>query len=104
MANCLCVVQAGQTPDTRQAQLTEALNGFSRQNFGEPADITWMAVPEGSGFTAGEPSTSSVVSFTADQPLEQSRRIALLTALSDLWMGGTGCSHDELVAVINDPR
>lgn len=104
MINCFCVVQAGQGPDADQAALQQALQGFTREHLGGPAEITWLTVPEGCGFTAGKPSTSSVVSITAGEALDQSRRIALLHALSDLWMERTGCSADELVAVVNDPR
>ncbi len=103
MVNCTCVIQAGQAPDQGQAFLEEALNAFSSRNFGEPTDVTWMVVPAGGGFTAHGPSTSSVVSITAKEPLDQTARVAMLKELSQLWMDGTGCSIDEIVAVINDP-
>lgn len=104
MVNCLCIVQAGQAPDQNSAALISALEAFSTRNFGESASITWMPVAEGNGFTAHGDSTSSVVSFTANAALEQPARIAMLTELSDIWTAGTGCSSDELVAVINDPQ
>ena len=103
MINCMCVIQEGQAPDQSQPVLEEALNSFSSKHFGEPVNITWMVVPAGGGFTAHGPSTSSVVSMTGNKALKQSDRVSLLTELSDVWMGHTGCSLDELVAVINDP-
>lgn len=104
MIRCMCVVQAGQTPDNSQAALTEKLNIFSEKAFGQPASILWTAVPAASGFTAAKPSTSSIVSFTAEHPVAQEERVSLLKDLCDLWTGETGCSVNEIVAVINDPQ
>ncbi len=104
MVTCVCIVQAGQAPDRNKSELIAALEDFSSRSFGERADVSWMPVSEGNGFTAYSSSTSSVVSFTVNAALEQSARVALLTELSTLWIDGTGCSSDELVAVINDPQ
>ncbi len=104
MTRCVCLVQEGQTPDERKTILGGLLNTYSERAFGEGADINWVTVPAGSGFTAAQPSTSSIVSFTAPQAVEQGVRTSLLTDLCDLWMDETGCSLDEIVAVINDPR
>ncbi len=104
MVRCVCLVQEGQTPQSKQAALQQKLNAFSERAFGKEADITWTAVPAGSGFTAAGPSTSSVVSFTAEQPVGQEQRVSLLKDLCDLWTGETGCSVNEIVAVINDPQ
>ena len=103
MINCLCIVQAGQAPDQNKSELVAALDAFAARSFGEGAEISWMPVAEGNGFTAHSSSTSSVVSFTAKTPLDQTARVAMLKELSDIWTQGTGCSADELVAVINDP-
>ncbi len=104
MTRCLCLVQQDQTPEAKRAQLQQGLQRFSEGAFGQAADITWISVPAGSGFTAAAPSTSSIVSFTADQPIEQDERVSLLGELCDLWMQETGCSLAEIVAVISDPR
>ncbi len=103
MINCTCVVQEGQSPDLHQDVLKGTLGEFSERAFGQGADIKWVRVPPGSGFTAGEPSTSSVVSMVSNEPLEAPHRELLLRELVDLWVGQTGCSVDEIVAVLADP-
>ena len=103
MINCTCLVQADQQPARREGTLTAALDAFSERAFGAPASINWVTVPAGNGFTAGEPSTSSIVSMTAPEPLDQTIRASLLGELCDLWMAETGCSINEIVAVISDP-
>ena len=104
MINCTCLVQVGQHPDRCESNLTAALGGFTERAFGAPASISWITVPAGGGFTAGKPSTSSIVSMSAPEPLDQSHRAALLGELCELWMNETGCSINEIVAVISDPR
>ena len=104
MMNCLCIVQAGQAPATNEAALKAALNQFSEKAFGESLDITWLPVAAGSGFTEGEPSTSSVVTMTANAPVDQAARPALLRELVALWTSHTGCSDEAVVAVISEPR
>ena len=103
MIPCVCLVQENQIPDERQDQIRPALSAFTSRAFGEPAEIRWSTVARGNGFTAAAPSTSSIVSLTAPQPLDQTKRAELLRALCDLWMGATDCSLNEIVAVINDP-
>ena len=103
MIPCRCLVQAGQIPDSRQMALESLLNDFSERVFGQSANISWVPIAAGSGFTASKPSTSSVVAITAPEPLEQSRRASLLSEICDLWMAETGCSLNEIVAVISDP-
>lgn len=103
MIPCRCLVQAGQTPDHRQSALRSRLSDFSTRAFGDTADISWVPIVAGSGFTAGKPSTSSLVAFTAPAAMEQGKRAALLSEICDLWMAETGCSLNEIVAVISDP-
>ena len=104
MIACRCLVQGGQTPHQQQSQLEARLQAFSETAFGQPAQIDWIDVPRGNGFTASAPSTSSIVSMSAAEPLPQGRRAELLQALCDLWMEDTDCSLNEVVAVINDPN
>ncbi|MEM6625231.1 MAG: hypothetical protein AAF719_00860 [Pseudomonadota bacterium] len=104
MIICNCIVQAGQVSADMEAALRADLNDFAQRSFGAPAQINWIAIPEGSGFTAGTPSTSSVVTMRANAPLEQARRVSLLTELCDLWIKQTRCSLDEVVGVVADPQ
>lgn len=104
MIVCTCFIQEGQISDGVESQLREGLDAFARRTFGEPAQMNWISVRKGSGFSAGKPSTSSVVSVRANAPVEQARRVALLEELSGLWNRITGCSFDELLIVVADPE
>lgn len=104
MVTCTCIVQAGQVPAETEARLKASLSAFAERSFGEPAEIVWRAISEGSGFTAAKPSTSSIISMTANKPLEQSKRAALLNEMCELWVGETHRSLDEVVGVISDPQ
>ena len=103
MINCTCFVQEGQAPDRQQSEMQTLLRDFASKSFGGDAQIAWVPVAQGNGFTEGKPSSSSVVSFTADAPLQPQRRESLLRELVELWTARTGCSVDEIVAVIADP-
>jgi len=104
VTTCTCMIQAGQIPDAVQAALAARLDAYTQQHFGSAADINWVQVAPGAAFTAGAPSTTSVVSISSPEPVEQSRRIELLDALCALWTEETRCNPDELVAVVADPR
>ena len=103
MVNCTCVVQEGQPPDLRKAAVEKVLNEFAVASFGQEVVLTWVPVAPGSGFTAGKPSSSSVVSFTSSERLSPDRREHLLRELATLWSETTGNTVDEIVAVISDP-
>ena len=103
MIPCMCFIQEGQMATGAQMSLRQKLDAFSRQAFNAPAQQTWIAVSKGNGFTEAKPSTSSLVSFQADAPLDQERRKELLSEICDIWMAETGCSLNEIVASINDP-
>ncbi len=103
MINCSCLVQEGQAPDLHKEEIQGSIRRFIAESFGEDVQITWGAVGSGDGFTAGEASTSSVVSIAAQEPLDQRRRESLLRQFVDLWISKTGNSIDEIVVVIADP-
>ena len=103
MIMCNCVVQAGQISAESEAVLRANLNDFAERSFGAPAEINWIAIPERSGFTAGNPSTSSVISMRANAPVAGVDREPLLRELCAIWTDETGCSLDEIVGVISDP-
>ncbi|MEL7453511.1 MAG: hypothetical protein AAGJ50_09095 [Pseudomonadota bacterium] len=104
MISCNCIVQAGQVSPETEATLRANLNAFAERAFGEPAEISWLAIPEGGGFTAAKPSTSSIISMTANTPLKQTERAALLKEMCELWARETHRSLDEVVGVISDPQ
>ena len=104
MIPCTCFVQSGQTADQKSAMIQSRLQKFAESAFGSVADINWITVPAGGGFTAAKPSTSSIVTFDAAEPVDQDVRVTLLEEICDLWMSETGCEMDEVIAVINDPK
>lgn len=103
MVSCMCVIQEGQAPDRGREALATALDGYVQERLGASPTVTWVPVARGNGFTAGKPSTSSVVVLTSNEALPQTRRETLLRELVDLWTTETGCSVDEVVAVVADP-
>ena len=104
MVRCVCLVQQGQRADQQRETLTAELEAFCQRVFGDTPPVNWIAIAPGSGFTAGEPSTSSIISITAPAPLAQPDRARMLGDLCDMWMAQTGCSMNEVMAVVSDPR
>ncbi|MEL6824685.1 MAG: hypothetical protein AAFN91_00435 [Pseudomonadota bacterium] len=104
MIPCNCVVQAGQIPAETEATLRANISAFTERQFGAPAEISWLAIPERSGFTASQPSTSAIVSMRAPSPIEKADREALLRELCGIWTQETNCSLNEIVGVISDPE
>ena len=103
MISCTCIVQEGQTPDRHEKVLREKLSTFVRASFAEDSQFNWVRVPAGNGFTAGNPSTSSIVSMAASSPLVREDREKYLRELVTLWTSTNHCSADEIVAVLADP-
>lgn len=104
MTQCICMVQKGQISADQQAVLKEHTSAFGERHFGSPADINWVEVPEGSGFTEGMPSASVIVSMTADRSLSPSQREPLLRELGSIWERHASRTPDEVVSVIRDPQ
>ncbi|MEM7459846.1 MAG: hypothetical protein AAF331_10315, partial [Pseudomonadota bacterium] len=86
-----------------EAVLRSNLSAFAERQFGAPAEINWLAIPERSGFTAGAPSTSVVVSMRSPEPISKADREPMLRELCDIWTRETKCSLNEIVGVISDP-
>ena len=104
MIACNCIVQAGQIPPNTQAVLRQKITAFTQKEFGAAADINWTEIPERSGFTAGKPSTSSIISIRANTALPQERRAELLHTLCGMWSDETQSSLNEIVGVLSDPE
>ncbi|MEM6907453.1 MAG: hypothetical protein AAF494_02135 [Pseudomonadota bacterium] len=103
MIQCLCVVQEGQISANQEAILRTETSDFAQRNFGAAAEIQWLQVPEGSGFTEGVPSTSVIVNMTADRSLAPSEREPLLRELGQIWERHAERGPDEVVTAIRDP-
>lgn len=104
MTVTMCMVQQGQISPEAEAALKADMTSFAADNFGAPAEIKWTAIEEGSGYTEAKPSTSIIVSMTADRALERGEREGLLRDLSDIWIRHARKTPHEIVAVIRDPE
>ena len=98
MIPCNCVVQAGQIPAETEATLRANISAFTERQFGAPAEISWLAIPERSGFTASQPSTSAIVSMRAEPNRESGSRSLVERALRHL------DSRNQLLAERNRRR
>ncbi|MCV6592328.1 MAG: hypothetical protein OIF48_05200 [Silicimonas sp.] len=104
MIPVMCIVQDGQIPPHAEETLKTRIGDFTRRAFDASADIDWIVVSEGSGFTAAAPSTSVIASLHANRPLAQADRKALLNELCDICMDETGRSANEIVTSIRNPK
>ena len=105
MADYVCLIQQGQGAERKQAELAEGLRRIGRESFGDAetgAEITWMAFPPGMAFTAGSPSTSSLVIRSVPAGLPQDERETFMNRVCDLWSEVTGCTQDEIVVTAFD--
>lgn len=102
MILCGCMVQAGQIPEQQLGQLEAGLSAIATRFFDAPAATTWTTVAPGDGWTAGEPSRTSLVVMYVPEGLEQATRTRLLESICDLWSETTGCSVNEIVATARD--
>ncbi len=102
MTLCGCIIQEGKIPESKIELLERGLTEISSRYFGTSADIAWTTVAPGNGWTAGEPSSTSLVVMYVPPGLDQAVRTTLLEAICDLWTGNTGCSISEIVATARD--
>ena len=100
-----CMVQEGQVAERLQDRLADGLKRLAAETFGEvPAEveIRWISVRKGFGFTAGKPSTSSLIVRSVPTGFGDEAREAFMRRVSDLWREITGCHPDEVVVTTLD--
>ena len=105
MAEYACILQEDQAADTLRDELAEGLRHIGRECFGDGedgAEITWLTVAPGFGFTAAEPSTSSLVVRSCPEGFPQAEREAFMRKVCDLWSEVTGCTDHEIVVTALD--
>jgi hypothetical protein len=105
MAHYACIVQSGQTAEREQARLSEGLRQLGREAFGDDpsaVEIRWLPVPEGFGFSAGEPSTASLIVRSVPVGTPDALRERFMSQVCRLWQDTTGCSLDEIVVTTFD--
>lgn len=104
MIPVMCVVQKGQITPIVEKELRSEIADYTKRAFEAEANITWIEVPEGSGFTAGEPSTTIIASLHANRDLDQKTRISLLNELCDICVAATGLTPNEVVTSVRNPQ
>jgi phenylpyruvate tautomerase PptA (4-oxalocrotonate tautomerase family) len=100
MPHYACMVQEGQVADERRDRLAEGLTRLAAETFGDApseVEIRWVPIPKGFGFTAGKPSTSSLIARSVPTDFSDEARVAFMRRVSDLWRDVTGCHPDEVV-------
>jgi len=98
------MIHEGQGAEGRRGELARGLQKIGRDLFGDPedAEVAWIAIRKGYGFTAGKPSSSSLVARTVPFGLSQARREEFMTRVCKLWKDATGCSDAEIVVTAID--
>jgi hypothetical protein len=105
MPEYACLIQEGQRADRRRAELEDGLRRIGQDAFGDdPADsqVAWTVVRRGFAWTAGEPSTSSLVIRSVPPGLPLAQREAFMHRVCELWERVTGCSTNEIVVTAWD--
>ena len=91
MPQYACMVQEGQLADRTRDRLADGLKRLGAEAFGDvPAEveIRWVAIRKGFGFTAGKPSTSSLIARSVpaelgDDARTQEQKDRLVAGLAD---------------------
>jgi hypothetical protein len=105
MARYACIIQEGQAAEGKQAELADGLRRVGRERLGDPpegAEISWITIRRGFGFTAGEPSTASLVVRSMPVGFPDAERHAFMRSVCELWRGVTGCTADEIMVTALD--
>jgi len=100
-----CIVQEGQSPHRERESLEEGLRRIGRESFGDDPstiEIAWTVMKNGYAWTAGEPSTSSIVVRSVPAGLSLDEREAFMRRVCDLWANETGCSINEIIVTTWD--
>lgn len=105
MPHYACMVQEGQAAARARDRLAEGLTRLAAETFGDTPDdveIRWITIKKGFGFTAGKPSTSSLIARSVPPGFDDARRAAFMADVSGLWQDVTGCAADEVVVTTLD--
>lgn len=100
MSSYVCLIQEGQAAEREQNALAAGLRQIGQEAFGDDpsaSEIFWTLVKRGFGWTAGEPSTSSVVIRSVPVGLPLDQRESFMRRVCALWEEVTGCSTNEIV-------
>lgn len=102
---CLSLVQQDQIAPAVRQQLEVEIGRIAREALGGHATqirFVWIDVARGFGYTAGKPSTSSVVGLTVPNGTDDGLRERLLRSVCEAWSRTVGCTLDEIVVNASD--
>lgn len=105
MSRYVCMIQEGQAADAKREALERGLRRIGEECFGDdPAAVAveWRTVRPGFGFTAGEPSTSSLVIRSTPIGLPLAEREGFMRRVCGLFEAETGCHTEEVVVTAWD--
>ena len=105
MSQYACLIQEDQRADHERAALEQGLRRIGQEAFGDDpgaTEVRWVVQKKGFAWTAGEPSTSSIVVRSVPVGLPLDQREAFMLEVCDLWESVTGCSIDEIVVTAWD--
>jgi hypothetical protein len=100
-----CIIQEGQSAHQKQEGLEAGLRRIGAESFGDDpsaTEISWIVMKRGFAWTAGEPSTSSIVVRSVPVGLPLDQREAFMRKVCHLWEAVTGCSINEIVVTAWD--
>ena len=105
MAFYECIVQEGSTASELEAELAQDLIRVRADVLGASGGantVDFVVVPRGSGFTAAEVSTTSIVNVELPDDCPYEVRKNLMEQVCASWYRITGCRPDELVVFTTD--
>lgn len=99
-----CMVQEGQFSAEQRVALEAALKAVAKQHVGSDATlaVAWRPVPKGSGYSAGKPSTSSLVQLSVPDGFGQASREAIMHDVNERWCAITGQTPYQLMVSVPD--
>ena len=105
MSQYRCLIQEDQAADRSRPALEEGLRRIGQETFGDDpgaTEILWSVQKKGFAWTAGEPSTSSIVVRSVPAGFPADEREAFLHRIVELWESVTGCTTNEVVVTAWD--
>jgi phenylpyruvate tautomerase PptA (4-oxalocrotonate tautomerase family) len=99
------ILHEGVVPEAVRPVLTDGIRRVYAGLFEVPAEavaVDFTELARGRFFTAGRPSTSSIVAGTVPAGTSTSQRHRLLSEITALWCETTGCTSHEIVVTAGD--
>ena len=99
-----CMVQEGQFSSEQRTALEAALKDVVKKRVGSKAmlAVAWRPVPKGSGYSAGKPSTSSLVQLSVPDGFSQASREEIMRDVNGRWCAITGQTPYQLMVSVPD--